>query len=96
MNECRQTRCRFCYTEMGIPVCTVEPVLMHPAESRVFILKCNTYLKRDEGDSLRPWSPKAADGLYPGQLRPPRDLSHYDADDPTPVDLDGNGKDCKA
>jgi hypothetical protein len=40
-------------------------------EARVFVLKCNTYLKRDVGDSLRPICPIHIDGLFDGQLKPP-------------------------
>jgi len=90
---CAQVRCRYCYLEDGVKICTTDPVFIHPAESRVFILKCNTYLKRLPGDKLGPWSPKDPDGFYPGQLRPPLDLSDFDAEDDTPVELDG--KDCK-
>jgi hypothetical protein len=34
-------------------------------------LKCNTYLKRDSGDHLRPICPIHIDGLFDGQLKPP-------------------------
>ena len=64
-------------------VCTADPYLITlPQTSRVFILKCNTYLKRDPGDSLRPICLNAGpDGLFPGQLKPPIDYSDVDPDE---------------
>ena len=82
MIACGQGRCRYCYLEDGVKVCTTDPVLIHVPESRVFILKCNTYLKRDRGDKLSQWSPKLPDGLYPGQIKPPVDYSDRDPDEP--------------
>jgi hypothetical protein len=35
------------------------------------VLKCNTYLKRDPGQHLRPICPIHNDGLFDGQLPPP-------------------------
>lgn len=86
---CSQGRCRYCYLEAGVKVCTTDPIFIHPPESRVFILKCNTYRKRDPGDKLSPWSPKESDGLYPGQLRPPIDYSNTDPENlPEPEECD--------
>jgi hypothetical protein len=55
-----------------------DPILITMPESRVFVLKCNTYLKRTKGEQLRPISPCGADGLYLGQLKPPTDYTDYD------------------
>lgn len=99
---CKNTRCRYCFIDTGDHgqlVCDADGAsLMKVPDSRVFILKCNTYLKRPEGTSLRPMCQSlGSDGLYPGQLRPPVDMSDFDAEDMTGPTLDGldSLKDCK-
>jgi hypothetical protein len=77
----------------GITVCQAEnPTLITLPESRVFVLKCNTYLKRDPGDFLQPICLNVdSSGLFPGQLKPPIDYTDFDPDatavepQPTPV-----------
>lgn len=69
---CKNTRCRYCFTdveESNRLVCTTNPSFITIPESRVFVLKCNTYLKRDLEDFLRPICPIGSDGLFPGQLK---------------------------
>ena len=61
-----------------------DPSLIVVPSARVFMLKCNTYLKRDPGDHLRPICPIDRDsGLFPGQLKPPTTF----ADDPEEVEM---------
>jgi hypothetical protein len=62
-------------------VCTAEPSLITVPEARVFILKCNTYLKRDPGRGIDRLSPCDENGLYPGQSAPPVDHSDEDPEE---------------
>jgi hypothetical protein len=69
---CEQTKCRHCSIdkEIGTTVCIGDPIFIRMPESRSFILKCNTYQKRDPGETIKPITNVMADGLYPGQIRP--------------------------
>ena len=80
---CANQRCRYCSidVEMGRTlVCTANPQFITVPSARVFILKCNTYLKRDLGQQIKPLLPCDEFGLYPGQCRPPADYSDLDED----------------
>jgi hypothetical protein len=74
-------------------VCTAEPSLITVPEARVFILKCNTYLKRDPGrPNVDRLSPCDENGLYPGQQAPPVDYTDFDPEEivdtpPVPLSL---------
>ena len=82
---CKNTRCRYCFTdteEHDELICLGNPKFMKVPDSRVFILKCNTYLKRDPGTSLRAMCKSIGpDGLFPGQLKPPIDYSDIDPEE---------------
>jgi hypothetical protein len=98
---CKNTRCRNCFIDTedgGQLICMADPRFITIPASRVFVLKCNTYLKRDPGDHLHPICNVGEDGLFPGQLPYPIDMSDFDAKDKTGdttvVGLDSL-KDCK-
>jgi hypothetical protein len=81
---CKNKRCRHCYTdseENDVLVCFTTPSFISIPSARVFVLKCNTYLKREPGDRLRAICPVGPDGLFPGQLKAP-------IDDPTPAPVE--------
>jgi polygalacturonase len=93
---CKNARCRHCFIDNEDDeqrICTANPQLITIPSSRVFVLKCNTYLKRDPGDHLKPICTVGRDGLFPGQLPYPIDVSDVVAED-TVVGLDSL-KDCK-
>jgi hypothetical protein len=92
MTYCDNRRCRHCFIDvenMRTLICVADPIFITVPEARVFIRKCNTYLKRDDGDSCQPLDPIGADGLYPGQLKTPKDYSDFDPEEhghiPKPV-----------
>lgn len=102
MIYCNQEMCRHCVRDLqqgGAVVCALENVQMLPVpDGRDFILKCNSYKYRLHGTLMEVLSPhESEDGLYPGQLQPPIDMSDYDSEDLTGDTLVGldSLKDCK-
>lgn len=83
---CNRDDCRFCAIDNelargGVMVCTVEPIMIGVESLKPWMLKCNSYKYRPAGQQIRPVVPVDFDGLYPGQIKPPRDFSDYDPDE---------------
>lgn len=84
MLMCGQVMCRHCFknTEMNdVLVCSIEPMLIQAPDLKNFMLKCNSYKYRMPGEHLQPLLPIQSNGLYPGQIKPPKDYSDIDPDD---------------
>jgi hypothetical protein len=79
---CLNTGCRHCATDIenGTIICTIDPQLIGVGTLKGWMVKCNSYKYRPAGQSLGPVTPIGADGLYPGQIKPPTDYSDVDPD----------------
>ena len=81
MTFCDNPGCRHCALDVEIParICTLDPMLIRVETLKGWMMKCNNYKYRPAGETLRPTcSSLGADGLYPGQLKPPADYSDVD------------------
>jgi hypothetical protein len=89
MTCCNNKRCRHCFIDVENGrnmICVADPIFIRVPEARVFVLKCNTYQKRDTGDwFIQPLDPVGVDGLYPGQLKTPIDYSDFDPEELEPT-----------
>jgi hypothetical protein len=93
MIYCNNSGCRHCSINLEVDglVCTLdEASFITVATLQGWMLKCNSYKYRPAGEAIQPnISPGlGADGLYPGQIKPPMDYTDFDPEEiivPPPV-----------